>query len=233
MKRPGKSRKTSVLIVDPKWIYRNGLKHLILNRTNHQHVLEAEDIPAALKKLSNRPNIKLIVIDMSLLDTGRDPRIADILTMAGNTPVLIFSEESTRQEILDAIDGGAAGCISKSAGEEDIVRAIEVVESGAIHISKTIFDSTDQLHEKDRESLDVAVQTDAATRLTNRQREVLGELRRGLSNQNIADHLQISVNTVKIHVSSILRTLGVENRTHAALLTHSIKTDGQKAARIS
>lgn len=233
MKRPSKSRKTSVLIVDPMWIYRNGLKHLILDRTNHQHVLEAEDIPAALKKLSGRLNVKLVIIDMSLLDMSGNPRIADILAMAGSAPVLIFSEESTRQEILDTIDCGAAGCISKSSGEEDIVRAIEFVESGAIHISKTIFDSTDQLHEKEREPLDAAGRTDAVARLTNRQREVLGELRRGRSNQDIAEHLQISVNTVKIHVASILRTLGAKNRTHAAMLTYSIGPDGQKATEIA
>lgn len=227
----------SVLLIDPQWICRNGLRHLIEEQTAYKQVLEAEDIEAACKKLSSCPNIKLIIMELNLPAMDYVEGIAAVEAEAGSIPILAISDGLTRQEVLDAIVHGAAGFVCKSGGEEEILEAITAVESGAIHISGPLFCKTDGAVSNHRKLLYPRTRTHGQTQnrmkthdrtrcaavanLTVRQREILHELERGQSNRSIAESMAISVNTVKIHVGAILKVLGVKNRTQAALLAQS------------
>lgn len=226
------------LLIDPQWISRSGLKHLLQEQTSYQHVLEAGDIEAAHKKLSEFPNIKLIIMELRLPAMNCAEAIAAVEAKAGSIPILAISDGATRQEILDAVVYGASGFVCKSGSEEEILEAITAVESGAIHISGPMFCKTNvtmsnlppvahsQHHAYD------PMQASAVADLTERQREILHELGQGQSNRMIADDMGISVNTVKIHVGAILRALDVKNRTQAALLVQSFEMEHDNHNRV-
>lgn len=209
--------KNSVMIIDPQWVCRNGLKHLILEHTDHNHVVEASDIDDAGKGLARWDKIGFIIMELRL--PGIDPVEAfeTICEMAGNIPILAMSDNCSREEILGTINLGAAGIITKSSGEEEILHAISAVERGEIQISRSLFEKADALEKRGQRTRG-RVKSEAMTSLTQRQREVLEELGRGQSNRAIAEKLHVSEHTVKIHVAAILKTLGVANRTQAALL---------------
>lgn len=212
-----------VMVIDPQWVCRKGLKQLILDHTVHEHVVEAENVEMALEGVARWKNIKFIIMELDLPGADAVEGFEALREAVGSVPILAISDGCTRDEILRAVNLGAAGFITKSASEEEIVHAIHAVERGEIHISKALFTrmqgpSVADISES-RRAKDHAVGS-----LTQRQRQVLEELARGKSNRAIGETLKVSEHTVKIHVAAILKTLGVENRTQAALLAQPSET---------
>lgn len=205
------------MVIDPQWICRNGLKHLILEHTDHSRVIEAEDIETAQGNLAKWKKIKIIIMEVVM--PGGDPleNFEAVREAADTVPILAISDDCSREEILGAINLGAAGFITKSAGGEEILHAMRSIEGGEIHISKTLFEKTETAG-RDRLKANTRERNVKVAGLTRRQREVLEELGQGQSNRSIAQKLGVSEHTVKIHVAAILKALGVANRTQAALL---------------
>lgn len=212
-----KLQREVVMIIDPQWVCRKGLKHLILEHTTHSHIVEAESVKMALEGVSRWKKIKFIIMELDLPGADAVEGFEALREAAGTVPILAISDGCTRDEILRAVNLGAAGFIAKSASEEEILHAIHAVERGEIHISKTLFARMQGPSAVD-EAKNRRTQSQAVGNLTQRQRQVLEELARGQSNRAIGETLKVSEHTVKIHVAAILKTLGVENRTQAALM---------------
>ena len=118
-----------------------------------------------------------------------------------------------------ALDLGAAGYIPKSAGMGVMLSALRLVLAGGIYVPPNL------LHTQ--AAPDPASVTEAAAALspdglTGRQREVLRLLGEGKANKEIARELDLSENTVKIHVAAVLKALGVNNRTKAAMVARRL-----------
>lgn len=212
-----KLQREVVMIIDPQWVCRKGLKHLILDHTDHKHIVEAESVEMALGGIFRWKKIKFIIMELDLPGSNAVEGFEAIREAAGNVPILAISDGCTRDEILRAVDLGAAGFITKSASEEEILHAVHAVERGEIHISKALFTRM-QGPDVVAGSKNRLAQSQAVESLTRRQRQVLEELAHGQSNRAIGEALKVSEHTVKIHVAAILKTLGVKNRTQAALL---------------
>lgn len=208
----------AVLILSSSWICRGGLKHLIFEHGAYGSVLEAEDIESALGLLASMSNIKIVITDLQAADGDTGEHICNLLAAAGDVPVIVMSDDSSLGSALAAIDLGVSGYTSRDAGEDDILRTINAVKQGSIHVSKTILRKERPDPVKKLKLVSPVSEGEMGANLTPRQTEILAELGRGKSNRDIAERLQISVQTVKIHVAAILKTLRVENRTQAALL---------------
>lgn len=206
-----------VMIIDPQWVCRKGLKHLILDHTAHKHIVEADSVEMALEGVARWKKIKFIIMELDLPGSDAVEGFEALREAAGTVPILAISDGCTRDEILRAVNLGAAGFITKSASEEEILHAIHAVERGEIHISKKLFTRMQDPNVA-AGSGNRRARSQAVGSLTQRQRQVLEELARGQSNRAIGETLKVSEHTVKIHVAAILKTLGVENRTQAALL---------------
>lgn len=212
-----KLQREVVMIIDPQWVCRKGLKHLILEHTDHKYIVEAESIEMALEGIARWQRIRFILMELDLPGGDCVAGFEALREAAETVPILAISDGCTREEILRAVNLGAAGFITKSASEEEILHAIHAVERGEIHISKSLFTKMQGATPADV-SNSRSAQSRAVGSLTQRQRQVLEELARGQSNRAIGKTLKVSEHTVKIHVAAILKTLGVENRTQAALL---------------
>lgn len=210
-----------VMIIDPQWISRKGLRHLLLDHTRQKHIVEAESVEMALAGIVAWKKIKYIIMELDLPGENAVEAFERIREAAESVPILAISDGCTREEILRAVSLGAAGFITKSASEEEILHALHAVEYGEIHISKNLFlepMDTDGVSKAGTSAANRPPRSEAVASLTQRQRQVLEELARGQPNRAIGEKLKVSEHTVKIHVAAILKTLGVENRTQAALL---------------
>lgn len=213
----GRQKQRCVLVVDAQWVVRNGLRRLIEDHTAYKTVIEASDIAGARLTLTKTKDIDLVVMELQMVPGDRFGAFQAVIKAAPSVPVIVMSDGCSREDILETINKGAAGFISKSAEKDEILLAINAVYEGEIYISKTLLDSAGSRDDQIG-TIDENGQVAAIASLTQRQREVLEELAEGHSNRVIAENLHVSEHTVKIHVAAILKSLNVDNRTQAALM---------------
>jgi NarL family two-component system response regulator LiaR len=125
-----------------------------------------------------------------------------------DTKVLMLTSASDRSQVLSALKAGARGYILKDSAPDDLIQAIEAVYAGKLLLpsdlaQQALFTEPDQ--------------SPPPSELTEREIDVLRCVAQGLSNQEIADKLSISLYTVRSHVRNILSKLQLANRTQAAL----------------
>ncbi len=144
------------------------------------------------------------IVDLGLPDSLGVPVLTRLREAAQDLPVVIFSASSDRETIMNSLDSGAMGFIPKTSSSDVLLNALRLVFSGSIYVPHEALAGRD---EPKRVGPD----------LTARQTEVMQMLLLGLSNKRICRQLGISENTVKVHMTAVLRALGAENRTQAVL----------------
>jgi DNA-binding NarL/FixJ family response regulator len=192
------------LIVDDHEVVREGLR-LSLSRAPHIRVLgEASDGASSIEMVERRkPNVVIMDVRMPGMDGLEATR--EILKVAPDTAVLIFTAFSERSLLARGLDSGAKGYILNEPPHDTLLRAIERLAVGESYIDPALMPAF--LSGKD--------QTDM---LTAREREILQLLADGMSNADAASKLFISQETVKSHVRHILAKLEADTRTHAVAI---------------
>jgi DNA-binding NarL/FixJ family response regulator len=211
-----------VLIIDDHWVSRAGVRHLLSLLDDDITLSEASGAEEALEIVSRKRDLDLILLD--LLMPGMDPfdGLAALHRKCPGVPIVVFSVNEQRKDVLRTIDLGAMGYIPKSSDADEILSALKQVLSGNMYLPRGLMSKPqpDDL-ETDLDPNNVGAYRDLTNGLTKRQLEVFHLLAKGLSNREIASALDVSEHTVRIHISAILRTLKVANRTQAALIAAS------------
>ena len=207
-------RPVGVLVVDDHAVVRRGL-HAYLDMVDDMEVVgeaadgqEALDRIAALAAAGRPPDVVL----MDLLMPGMDgvTATAAITDRYPGIDILAMTVLTEADMVHRALQAGAAGYLVKDAEADEVAAAIRAARRGEVHLDPAV---TRQL----TRSL-VTPGPQPATALTDRERQVLVLVARGLSNRQIADELVISERTARTHVSNILTKLRLTSRTQAALL---------------
>jgi DNA-binding NarL/FixJ family response regulator len=128
--------------------------------------------------------------------------------------VLVLTTYDADEWVFDAIRSGASGYLLKDATRDELIRAVHGTAAGQTHVDPHV---AGKLFTKVAQS-PVGVDTSVVKNLSEREREVLCLLARGLANAAIAEQLHLSEGTVRNHVSSLLAKLDVADRTQAALI---------------
>ncbi|MEQ9798575.1 response regulator transcription factor [Parvibaculum sp.] len=165
--------------------------------------------------------------DLILIDIGSPAAPADIEVLedflsATEARVVVFSDRVSSGFIRDIMDLGAAGFIPKNIGINLVESALRLVEMGGRYVPDILLTAQADGVPESSQSFAAA----SHQKLTPRQKEVLAEIGKGRSNQEIARVLGISIATVKLHVNAILQTLGVRNRTEAAII--ALRTEASR-----
>jgi two-component system, NarL family, response regulator LiaR len=204
--------KVRVLIADDHAVVRKGLRTFLELHDDVGVVGEASDGEEAVAAaLEGRPDVILMDLVMPGLDGIEATK--RILRERPATRVIALTSFLDDDKVLPAVRAGAAGYLLKDVEPEELVRAIHTVHRGEALLHPAVTATVM------RELAGQAQPVDASNLgLTEREREVLGLVARGLANKLIARELGIAEKTVKTHVSSILAKLGVTDRTQAALL---------------
>jgi DNA-binding NarL/FixJ family response regulator len=208
-----------VLLVDDHWVARAALKSLLTQIDEKASFLEADNFDKALKRAGGASELRLMILDLVLPGLESLESIRRLMAKAPRVPVVIFSMIESRHEVLRTVEQGVAGFIPKTATGDEILRALKVVLSGELYLPRMLLKDSPRLPREPTSFLPVdAASRQAIANLTARQRQVLSYLAQGMTNTKIATELGLSENTVRIHISAILRTLDLDNRTQAALL---------------
>lgn len=203
-----------LMLIDDHPLVAQGLSALIDQVPEFQFTGYAEDGSAALNLFrEQRPD--LMLVDLRLPGESGLDVIRTLRAERPDVKCIILTSSANLWEIREALRVGVDGYILKDTQPEDLLQAMRRVASGH------------RAYDARAMELVVRGETDnpiGAAGLSDREREVLGELTRGRSNKEISQQLFISENTVKKHISSILAKLQLQDRTQAALFAveHSV-----------
>jgi DNA-binding NarL/FixJ family response regulator len=195
-----------LLIADDHAVVRHGLARLVATFDDVELVGAASDGAEAVALCTERrPDVVLMDLEMPVLDGIEATR--QIRAEHDGVAVVVLTSFSDRERILRALDAGAVGYLLKDVEPDDLEKAISSAARGEA-----------PLDPKAARTLLSARQAAApADALSEREREVLLMVAEGLPNKVIAQRLQISEKTVKAHLTSVFRQIGVTDRTQAAL----------------
>lgn len=199
-----------LLLVDDHGLFRGGLRLLLGAMQRDLEILEADTCAEALSLMREHLDIQLCLIDLTLRGENGMDVIGALKEINPNVVAVIVSGDESPAKIYEALDAGAMGYVPKSVSPEIMVQALQLVLAGGIYLPPSLIENSRQASEE-------ASISKKLSELTERQRQVLHCLLRGLPNKLISRDLQISDNTLKGHLAAIYRTLDVKSRTQAVI----------------
>jgi two-component system, NarL family, response regulator LiaR len=201
-----------VLICDDQDVVREGLQAILKSCKEIEVVGLAGDGDEALQMiLSAKPDVVLMDLKMPVMNGIQATH--HIRTQYPEVRVLVLTTYDADQWVFDAIRSGAAGYLLKDTPRDGLIAAIKGTAEGKTHVDPNVAGKLFM-----QVSKTPAEDTTVTASLSEREREVLSLLARGLSNADIAARLYLSEGTVRNYVSAIFVKLGVSDRTQAAVL---------------
>jgi DNA-binding NarL/FixJ family response regulator len=209
-----------VLIVDDHVLFRVGIAQILSKEEDIEVVGEAEDARTAMDAaLETSPNI--ILMDLSLPPPGGIETTQRIKRELPAVSIIVLAVQEDEDALFDAIKAGAAAFILKDVSPDDLVNIIRRVSNGEYLINDKVFSQPAVASRVLKEFRELAVYGQEATPifapLSPREVEILDNIAQGMTNKQVAYQLSISEQTVKNHMSSILRKLSVNDRTQAVV----------------
>ena len=217
-----------VLIVDDDDLMRAGLKSVLASDESVQVVAEIGNGRAAVQSTrEHRPDVVLMDIRMPDLDGIAATR--EVLASSADVKVVILTTFEEDDYIFGALNAGASGFLLKRTRPEELIAAIHTIAAGDSLLSPSVTRRV-----IDRMAQEPPLEASSSKRLdalTQREREVLELVARGLSNGEIANALFVEESTVKTHVKRILMKLGLRDRVQAVIFAYEsgVTRPGPKA----
>lgn len=210
-----------LLLVDNQPLISQGLKAMLELEADLQVIGIAEDGNTAIQQVEAlHPDLVLMEIRMPITDGRAVVRaIHDRFPLI---PVLILSEFDDEQYITDSIQAGAKGYLLKNMPCNELVQAIRMAHRGYTQIAPGLINKL--MSNSSQAQITVLEQSlPDSTQITPRERDVLGLIRKGSTNREIAEQLNISESTVKTHVTNLFNRLNLRNRAQLAIYANSIQ----------
>jgi DNA-binding NarL/FixJ family response regulator len=206
-----------VLVADDQEMVRAGFRLLLEQVADVDVVAEAEDGRQAADEVRRvRPDVVLMDIRMPVLDGLSATR--EILASGTDVRVIILTTFDVDDYVFEALRVGASGFLLKSSPPERLVAAIRAAADGDAWLDPVVTKRV--IEEFGRQPVPATASPAELDRLTEREREVLCEVARGLSNAEVGASLFISEATVKTHVARVLAKLSLRDRLQAVVYAY-------------
>lgn len=204
-----------VLLADDQAMIRSGLRMILESEFDLAVVAEADNGHEAVRLCrSEKPDVVLMDVRMPEMDGLEATRL--IHQESPEVRVVMLTTFDLDDYVYAALRGGASGFLLKDADADALIHAIRVVASGHALIAPSITKRLiDEFASRPEEPTIEGLED-----LTEREREVLTQIARGLSNAEIAEELFVSEATVKSHVSHLLTKLGLRDRVQAVVAAY-------------
>ncbi|WP_210545672.1 response regulator transcription factor [Rhodoferax sp. PAMC 29310] len=204
-----------ILVVDDHALVREGLREVLKGLDEQIHVLEAPACSRAFELAALHPDLDLVLLDYHLPDMNGLAALSIFGKNHPELPIIMLSGSVNPKVMRQVLAQGAAGFMTKSGLSDDLLGVIRRVLEGEIFTPPELLNLSGSLQADELES------TPARFVLTPRQEEVLYLLMDGHSNKDISRSLDLSEETVKNHVSAILRGFDVQTRIQAVIAASS------------
>lgn len=213
---------TRVLVADGLPIFSAGVRDLLMREGGFE-VADAQTLEDAAREVALAPP-DIALIDLDLPTAGGIAAVAHLASIDPEVRTIVWSLNPSRDLVFAAIRAGASGFLHKGVSPDGLVRTLQGIKRGEAPLSRTLaqlmIDALHGLDESERAR-------DRASRLSERELEVLAMLAGGSRNREIADILEISEFTVKRHVQNILYKLELASRTAAGAFYRSAVEPGK------
>ncbi len=218
--RRNPEQRTRIVLVDDHHLFRVGMRQILEREADFEIVGEAEDARDAYQMaVDMSPDI--VLLDLSLPAPGGIETTQRIKREVPSIGIIALAVAEDEDQLFDAIKAGAAAFILKDISPEDLVTIIRRVRSGEYLINDKVFARPSVASRVLKEFRELAVYGQEAAPifapLSPREVEILDNIAKGMTNKQVAYALTISEQTVKNHMSSILRKLSVNDRTQAVV----------------
>ena len=195
----------SVMLVDDHDILRESLQRLLEASNEVRVTATAATAASALKQLDSNPDLALV--DISLPDENGIWLIRQMRARRSELPIVVLSMHNDRETVLEALEAGASGYLTKSVAGEELIRCIRCVVSGDSYLQAQVATHLlDNLRGRE---------TRQPPALTTREYEILKLVAAGKHNSDVAEMLAVSISTIKSHLRSIYQKLEVSGRAEA------------------
>ena len=196
--------RTRVVLADDHTLVRSGIRRILEAQPGFEVVGEAADGSEAVALVrAAAPDV--VVLDLNMPGTGGLDVLPALKSAQPALKVIVVTMHAGREYVARAMKGGADAYLLKDSAVQDLVAAVEAVLAGRSYFSPSIQALMAELLRGD------APATARGTLLTDREREVLTWLARGLSSKEVAQRLDISVRTVETHRANLMHKLGVKS----------------------
>jgi DNA-binding NarL/FixJ family response regulator len=213
----GKYAFVEAIIADDDPFFRIALASVLAEYFGIIHTHKVASYDDALEMLAERPRVGLALFDLAMPGMGSPSNLAAVRECHPAVTTVVVSGSLRREDVFLSLRAGVHGFVSKGTSIEDLVQALRMIQDGFVYVPAFVT----QIEaapvagpgplSAERETSHVS-----GGALTPRQRQVLDLIVAGQSNKEIARSLSLGEGTVKIHVTAVLRVLGVPNRSAAA-----------------
>jgi len=206
----------NLVVVSEHPCCRIGLATILKGVDSEATIVEVANVDALIERVEKDGSVDLVLME-GASQVGREmAAISRLQETEGVGSVVLIHGQDQPEIVRRYLDMGVQGVVPKTTEAAVLVGAVRLVLSGGRYVPESILSKEGSGFGEPNYSFDSA----GLDRLTRRQMDVLKELGRGASNQEIGTHLGIALATVKLHVNAILNTLGVRNRTEAAIIAY-------------
>jgi two-component system nitrate/nitrite response regulator NarL len=200
-----------ILLADDQDLVRDSLITLITAYSAGSEVTGVNSLDAALDMLNRGIRYDLTILDLQMPGMNGVAGLRKVTAGWPQMAVALMSGAASDSDVEEALAYGAKGYLPKSMAGKALVRAIELIMAGEVYLPSTALRGASQAAPMDRLGL------------TQRECQVLKELKEGLANKEIAQRLGLNVATVKMHLRSLSRKLEARNRTDVVLKAIQLK----------
>lgn len=204
-----------LVIADDHPLFRSAIIHVLGGLTGGVPPIEASSLRSLEEVVRAHADIDLVLLDLHMPGARGFSSLVFLRGERPELPVIVISSNAHPRTIRRAEQFGAAGFVPKSAPVAQMLDALRVVMAGGVWFPE---------HDAARSDADARLASQLA-QLTPQQVRVLMCMADGLLNKQIAYELGLAENTVKVHVTAILRKLECHSRTQAALLVRALEPD--------
>lgn len=205
--------KCNILIVEDHALTRFALVTSLKEQGFIGQIFESPDATGAYKILGQN-NIHICLMDLGLPGINGVEATCDIKRLYPDIKIIVITSHNEEKEVLECLNAGISAYCSKDIKPEKLIELIQDVLNGSIYfdssVSKYVLNAT-------KGSKTQGNKKTLKYNLTEKEKKVLGLIKDGNTNNEIAKKLNISINTTKVHVCSILQKLEVDDRTQAAI----------------
>ena len=218
---PSKEEKIRLILVDREAIFRAGIRQILSSHEDIEIVAECEPGEEVIGLVEDLfPNI--VLVDVNLPSLNGIDLARQISRRSPSTRVILLSSYPSEEQLFQAIKAGAGAYLSKNVSPEELFETIRKVYQGDYPINDYLLKEPKIAERVLRQFQDLSLMEgeigSMTVPLTPREKEILSHIAEGNSNKQIARIFHLSEQTIKNHVTSILRKLNANDRTHAVIL---------------
>lgn len=202
---------STILLIDDHPMLRNGVKQLISLEPTLKVIGEADDGITGIK-IAEEQDPDLILLDLNMPGMNGFEVLDNLRSRELSGRIILFTVSNYGEDLINALKRGADGYLLKDMEPEKLIIALKEAASGKMVVSPTLASILAESLRDNRASTEHNLSV-----LTPRETHILNLISQGLSNKMIANKLQITESTVKVHVKHLLKKLNLKSRVEAAI----------------